>query len=68
MCRSIWTPKTKLDTELRSWLAFATQKLNEISALTKAANGNARCGGYFLENAQGAGFTRHIARASTIRR
>src|SRR4030067_818970 len=29
-----------LDTELKSWLAFAKQKLAEISLLTNAANGN----------------------------
>ncbi|MDE2429395.1 MAG: 5-methyltetrahydropteroyltriglutamate--homocysteine S-methyltransferase [Burkholderiales bacterium] len=31
----------QLDTETRSWLAFATQKLDEIVALTTALNGNA---------------------------
>jgi len=33
--------ETKLDDELKSWLAFATQKLHEISALAKAASGKA---------------------------
>ncbi len=28
--------ETELDTELRSWLAFATEKLQELSALTRA--------------------------------
>ncbi len=32
--------ETKLDTEVKSWLAFAKQKLGEIAALTKAANGD----------------------------
>jgi 5-methyltetrahydropteroyltriglutamate--homocysteine methyltransferase len=31
----------KLDEELKSWLAFATQKLDEIFALRQALNGNA---------------------------
>jgi 5-methyltetrahydropteroyltriglutamate--homocysteine methyltransferase len=31
--------ETKLDDELKSWLAFATQKLNEIAALKHALNG-----------------------------
>ncbi|WP_286828413.1 MULTISPECIES: 5-methyltetrahydropteroyltriglutamate--homocysteine S-methyltransferase [Kordiimonas] len=30
--------ETKLDPELKSWLAFATQKLEEVSLLTRAAN------------------------------
>jgi len=46
--------ETRLDGELRSWLAFATQKLDEIVALTRAANG-ARDGAYFLENARAVG-------------
>ncbi|MBI1272769.1 MAG: 5-methyltetrahydropteroyltriglutamate--homocysteine S-methyltransferase [Alphaproteobacteria bacterium] len=31
--------ETKLDDELKSWLAFATQKLDEIATLAKAASG-----------------------------
>ncbi len=31
--------ETKLDDELKSWLAFATQKLGEIATLTKALRG-----------------------------
>ena len=43
-CSLLHTPvdldtETKLDGELRGWLAFATQKLTEISALSAAANG-----------------------------
>ncbi|MES2106969.1 MAG: 5-methyltetrahydropteroyltriglutamate--homocysteine S-methyltransferase [Pseudomonadota bacterium] len=33
--------ETSLDQELKSWLAFATQKLDEIVALTSALNGQA---------------------------
>jgi len=43
-----------MDSELRSWLAFATQKLDEISLLTKAANGT-RGVAAFLENARALG-------------
>jgi 5-methyltetrahydropteroyltriglutamate--homocysteine methyltransferase len=46
--------ESKLDTELKSWLAFAVQKLDEVTALTKAANG-ARDSRYFLDNAQALG-------------
>ncbi len=46
--------ETRLDGELRGWLAFATQKLDEIVALTTAANG-ARGGNYFLDNARAVG-------------
>jgi 5-methyltetrahydropteroyltriglutamate--homocysteine methyltransferase len=46
--------ETKLDAELRGWLAFATQKLAEISALAGAANGQ-RDNAYFLENAKAVG-------------
>ena len=44
----------KMDDELRSWLAFAAQKLDEIAALAKAANGQ-RDAAYFLENARAVG-------------
>ena len=44
----------KMDADLRGWLAFATQKLTEISALAAAANGK-RDGAYFLENAKAVG-------------
>lgn len=30
----------KLDTELKSWMSYAKQKLSEVAALTQAANGN----------------------------
>jgi 5-methyltetrahydropteroyltriglutamate--homocysteine methyltransferase len=46
--------ETRLDPELRGWLAFATQKLTEISALANAANGK-RDGDYFRANAQAVG-------------
>jgi 5-methyltetrahydropteroyltriglutamate--homocysteine methyltransferase len=46
--------ETKLDPELRGWLAFATQKLTEISALANSANGK-RDGRYFLEQAYAVG-------------
>ncbi|HEY4275521.1 MAG TPA: 5-methyltetrahydropteroyltriglutamate--homocysteine S-methyltransferase [Rhizomicrobium sp.] len=46
--------ETKLDAELKSWLSFATQKLDEVAALTAAAN-NRRDSGYFRKNAQAAG-------------
>jgi 5-methyltetrahydropteroyltriglutamate--homocysteine methyltransferase len=32
--------ETELDAELKSWLAFATQKLDEISIIAKAASGD----------------------------
>ena len=32
--------ETKLDSEIKSWLAFATQKLTELSFLTRHINGN----------------------------
>lgn len=43
-CSLLHTPidlnaETKLDTEIRSWLAFAVQKLDEISVLAAAAQG-----------------------------
>jgi len=46
--------ETKLDAELKDWLSFATQKLDEVTALAKAANG-ARDGRYFLDNARALG-------------
>lgn len=44
-CSLLHTPvdlaqETKLDPELKSWMAFAKQKLEEIVALTKTANGD----------------------------
>jgi 5-methyltetrahydropteroyltriglutamate--homocysteine methyltransferase len=44
----------KLDAELKDWLAFATQKLDEVATLAKAANG-ARDSRYFLDNARALG-------------
>lgn len=46
--------EAKLDAELKSWLAFAVQKLDEVVALTRAANG-LRDSRYFLDNAQALG-------------
>jgi 5-methyltetrahydropteroyltriglutamate--homocysteine methyltransferase len=46
--------ETRLDAELKAWLSFATQKLDEVTALTGAANGR-RSGDYFRENAQAVG-------------
>jgi 5-methyltetrahydropteroyltriglutamate--homocysteine methyltransferase len=53
--------ESKLDAELKSWLAFAVQKLDEVTALTKAANG-ARDSRYFLDNARALG-----SRATSVR-
>jgi 5-methyltetrahydropteroyltriglutamate--homocysteine methyltransferase len=44
-CSLLHTPvdlanETTLDAELKSWLAFATQKLSEIAVIAKAASGN----------------------------
>jgi len=44
-CSLLFSPydldfETALDDELKSWLAFAKQKLEEVSAITKAVNGN----------------------------
>jgi 5-methyltetrahydropteroyltriglutamate--homocysteine methyltransferase len=46
--------ETKLDGELRGWLAFATQKLTEIAALANAANGQ-RDSAFFKANAEAVG-------------
>jgi 5-methyltetrahydropteroyltriglutamate--homocysteine methyltransferase len=46
--------ETKLDDELRGWLAFATQKLTEISVLARAANGE-RDSDFFRQNANAVG-------------
>jgi 5-methyltetrahydropteroyltriglutamate--homocysteine methyltransferase len=46
--------ETKLDAEMKGWLAFATQKLDEVAALADAANGR-RDNNFFRENAQAAG-------------
>ncbi|HEU0161535.1 MAG TPA: 5-methyltetrahydropteroyltriglutamate--homocysteine S-methyltransferase [Rhizomicrobium sp.] len=46
--------ETKLDPELRGWLAFATQKLGEIAALAASANGN-RDAALFKANAEAVG-------------
>jgi 5-methyltetrahydropteroyltriglutamate--homocysteine methyltransferase len=46
--------ETKLDAELKDWLAFAVQKLDEVAALAKAANG-ARGSRYFMDNARALG-------------
>jgi len=46
--------ETKLDAELKDWLAFAVQKLDEVAALARAANGE-RDSRYFLDNARALG-------------
>jgi 5-methyltetrahydropteroyltriglutamate--homocysteine methyltransferase len=46
--------ETKLDAELKGWLAFATQKLIEIGAVAKSANGQ-RDAAFFQENAKAVG-------------
>jgi len=46
--------ETKLDAELKDWLAFAVQKLDEVAALAKAAKGE-RDSRYFLDNARALG-------------
>ena len=46
--------ETRLDAELKDWLAFAVQKLDEVAALTKAARGE-RDSRYFLDNARSHG-------------
>ncbi len=52
--------ETRLDPEIKDWLAFATQKLDEIAALARAANGR-RDSRVFLDNARAVG-TRVTAR------
>jgi hypothetical protein len=47
-------PEALLDEELKNWLAFAVQKLDEVAALAAAGNG-ARDSRYFLENARALG-------------
>ncbi len=42
-------PEQKLDAELRSWLAFAAQKLDEVRALADAASEDAPQGPLFAE-------------------
>jgi 5-methyltetrahydropteroyltriglutamate--homocysteine methyltransferase len=46
--------ETKLDAELKDWLAFAVQKLDEVAALARAANGE-RDSRTFLDNARALG-------------
>jgi len=46
--------EAKMDSELKGWLAFATQKLTEIRCLADAANGK-RDATVFLENAKSVG-------------
>jgi 5-methyltetrahydropteroyltriglutamate--homocysteine methyltransferase len=50
-----------MDSDLRSWLAFATQKLDEVSALTNAAGGQ-RNSTYFMANAKALGSRNTSAR------
>jgi len=45
-CSLLHTPvdlanEPELDTEIKNWFAYATQKLNEVATLTSIANGNA---------------------------
>ncbi len=42
--------ETKLDAEIRSWMAFALQKLEEVAILSRAGNGDAGIGKEFAEN------------------
>ncbi len=51
--------ETKLDAELKDWLAFAVQKLDEVVALARAANGE-RDSRTFLDNARALG-TRSVS-------
>ncbi len=45
--------ETELDPEMRSWLAFAAQKVREVSHLTQAVNGGRRqAAAAFADNAQ----------------
>jgi 5-methyltetrahydropteroyltriglutamate--homocysteine methyltransferase len=44
----------RLDAELKGWLAFATQKLDEIRALAQAASGK-RDAAFFMNNAKAVG-------------
>ncbi len=46
--------ETKLDGELKDWLSFAVQKLDEVANLAAAANGE-RDSRYFLDNARALG-------------
>ena len=46
--------ETKLDIELKDWLSFAVQKLDEVASLAAAANGE-RDSRYFLDNARALG-------------
>ena len=46
--------ETKLDAELKDWLSFAVQKLDEVASLAAAANGE-RDSRYFLDNARALG-------------
>ena len=55
--------ETKLDPELKSWMAFAKQKLEEIAALTTAANeGRARKSKTFADSDAAAGARKTSAR------
>ncbi len=57
-CSLVHTPvdlanENKLDSEIKSWLAFATQKVSEVVTLTKFANdGEATVSKEFAENKQ----------------
>ncbi|HEX4636334.1 MAG TPA: 5-methyltetrahydropteroyltriglutamate--homocysteine S-methyltransferase, partial [Rhizomicrobium sp.] len=46
--------ETRLDPELKDWLTFAVQKLDEVTALARAANGE-RNSRFFLDNARALG-------------
>ncbi len=65
-CSLLHTPvdldiETELDGELKNWMAFATQKLDEIAAITAAANGR-RDAALFHENARALGSRRTSSR------
>jgi 5-methyltetrahydropteroyltriglutamate--homocysteine methyltransferase len=44
--------ETKLDPEVRSWMAFAKQKLNEVALLAKASEGREAIADALVENAR----------------
>lgn len=56
------TAETKLDTELKSWLAFATQKLGEMTTLTKALRGETDATEKALAEARAAQAARHASK------
>lgn len=53
--------ENRLDGELKNWLAFAVQKLDEVAALARAGNG-ARDSRYFQDNARALGSRAALSR------